>query len=688
MKRRTGRLSIAIGTLAVALALPALALAHLERPSYWPDPAPDTSVSPPAGGEVPSPRSLSSAATGKGPGKVRVVCRGADGRRSLDLLARSVRRAQKRGYALRPSLERKRLSKAKGRRLMRINEKLGERCGYRSIQAAVNDSSNNDRVVVMPGTYRERKSRRAPVNDPRCADLTTTDTSGAKTPSYAYQVTCPNDQNLIYVQGRALAGEAPEPPLQDRHGIPDAGECVRCNLQIEGSGARPEDVIMDGGKKYDSRRADARPAAYAKHVIMRVDRADGFVGRNFLMRGSLEFGFYTEETDGVLLARTKFFWAADYGHLSFTTDHNEIRDCEALGAGDAGVYPGASPETGAQATSFYPDAPRINTVIKRCDLHGNVLAYSGSMGNAVRLTRNEIYGNTAGISTDTISAAGHPGFPADSVEIDNNNIYSNNLDLYGTETPPIEPIVGVLPSGVGVFWAGHNDGKVHDNYIFDNWRYGTQLLAIPDAVVATIDDFEPEGGVDPGISCPTAPYVTTSCNNRYYDNVMGSAPPGFKASRAVADFGNAVGGESGVLPNGIDFWWDEFLGNTGNCWYDNIGPDGTAASITGPGPGIPPDVLPGEPLCESYVGIGDAAKELNLLNCFFARSGGPEETCDWFVLPPRPGTAKARAYERGQAERAERLAASSDAPRVERYFDDLAGRIEAAGLAEPGELDR
>ena len=35
------------------------ASAHIERASYWPDPAPDTSVSPPAGGKVPKARSLS-----------------------------------------------------------------------------------------------------------------------------------------------------------------------------------------------------------------------------------------------------------------------------------------------------------------------------------------------------------------------------------------------------------------------------------------------------------------------------------------------------------------------------------------------------------------------------------------------------------------------------------------------------
>ena len=56
----------------VLLALPGLALAHPERPSYWPDPAPDRSVSPPAGGKVPTIRSLGSAVTGYGPGDVNL----------------------------------------------------------------------------------------------------------------------------------------------------------------------------------------------------------------------------------------------------------------------------------------------------------------------------------------------------------------------------------------------------------------------------------------------------------------------------------------------------------------------------------------------------------------------------------------------------------------------------------------
>ena len=357
-------------------------------------------------------------------------------------------------------------------------------------------------------------------------------------------MTCPNDQNLIYVQGRAIAGDPVVPPLEDRQGIPEQelGQCVRCNLQIEGTGVKPEDVILDAGTDYSGNGVKAKPGGYAKHVVMRVDRADGFVGRNFLTRGALEHGFYNEEVDGVRLERVKFYWAADYGHLSFTSDHNLIRNCEGFGAGDAAIYPGAAPETGSQATDFYPDAPRENTVVKKCDMHGSALGYSGSMGNAVRITDNHIYGNTTGISTDTLSAAGHPGFPADSSEIDHNYIYSNNLDLYRDDAP-IDILVGV-PIGTGVIYAGINDANVHHNWFFDNWRDGVSMFAVPDGAH---HGGGAEGDIFPGVSCPGAPDngLSTSCGNRFHHNSMGLAPEGFKFAHAVGKFGNANTGDEG-----------------------------------------------------------------------------------------------------------------------------------------------
>ncbi|MEO8093067.1 MAG: right-handed parallel beta-helix repeat-containing protein [bacterium] len=669
---------VAATTTAALLALPALALGHLERPSYWPDPAPDNTVSPAAGGEVPTARSLASLATGAGSGDVLVACKGEDGAESLALLRESVDEAHKRGYQLRPSQPKTKLSKQEADQLLQVNATLAQQCQYDSVQGAVFDAGNNDRIAIMPGLYEEPESRSAPENDPTCnPSLLQEDASGDLTPSYEYQVTCPNDQNLIYVQGRAVVGDPVEPPLSDRQGIPaqELGPCVRCNLQIEGTGPKPEDVILDAGSDYDGAGPAAKPGGYAKDVALRVDRADGFVGRNFLMRGAQEHGFYVEETDGVLLDRTKFYWNADYGHLAFTTDHHRVQNCEGFGSGDSVVYPGAAPETGSQATGFYPDAPRVNTVITDCDLHGSALGYSGSMGNAVRITNNHIYGNMTGISSDTLSAAGHPGFPADSSEIDHNRIYSNNLDLY-TEDPPVDSLVGV-PIGTGILYPGMNDANVHDNWIFDNWRDGASLFSVPDAFT---NGGGAEGDIFPGVSCPGAPAngISTSCGNQFHHNRMGRAPNGFRFPSAVDMFGNAHAHDDArpKKPNGNDFWWGElFAGNTGNCWFANTGVDGTAASVTGPGeagrlPGVPPQTLPSD--CATSVGNNDLAKLVYLIEC----GNGPDEDtgptdCDWWELPPQPGTAAAAKTPDGAKAAARELKRSPEARAIKQRVTEL-----------------
>src|SRR4029453_3919620 len=109
---------------AVMLALPALALAHLERPSYWPDPTPDNTVTPAAGGQGPTARPLDSAPRGAGPGDVLVVCKGRRGAQSLADLRRSVRAAHVTGYRLRPSQPKIKLSKHEADRLLTTNSPM------------------------------------------------------------------------------------------------------------------------------------------------------------------------------------------------------------------------------------------------------------------------------------------------------------------------------------------------------------------------------------------------------------------------------------------------------------------------------------------------------------------------------------------------------------------------------------
>src|SRR5437764_8467324 len=95
MRRRE---AIAVAALTCALGA-APAAAHIERAAYWPDPAPDCSIRPCAGGEVPKVRSLSSALKRTPGTTVRVVCQ-AD---SLSWVKRSIARAARDGYDVRPT---------------------------------------------------------------------------------------------------------------------------------------------------------------------------------------------------------------------------------------------------------------------------------------------------------------------------------------------------------------------------------------------------------------------------------------------------------------------------------------------------------------------------------------------------------------------------------------------------------
>jgi hypothetical protein len=99
--------------------------------------------------------------------------------------------------------------------------------------------------------------------------------------------------------------------------------------------------------------------------------------------------------------------------------------------------------------------------------------------------------------------------------------------------------------------------------------------------------------------------------------------------------GQAPDGSS--QPNGVDFWWDQGgldvdPSNSGNCWFDNTGTDGTAASLTGiPSPsGTPPDNLPSD--CDNSPLPGAQHGQVEeLLAC----SGG-DPSCPWFTTPPKP----------------------------------------------------
>jgi hypothetical protein len=532
---------------------------------------------------------------------------------SIQALDASLAEAVSSGYELRPSEPPEQVTAAEADELRDLNARLLELCQYDEIQEAITASGNNDRVVVMPGVYPEPTARAQPTNDPACDGLEEVNDRGQTgANSYRYVATCPNDQNLIAVIGREPGPAPPQPPLDDRHGIPDEGPCIRCNLQLEGSGVGPDDVVVDAGNVDAGNGAPPNPV---KDVALKIDRADGFVLRNMTFRHAREHGVYPHEVDGYRLERFKMFYNEEYGLLAFTSDHGVISDCQASGSGDAGLYPGSAPDTGEEVSA--PDTQRYNTEIRRCDMNHNTAGYSGTAANAVWLHHNDFYDNALGFTTDVFTAAGHPGFPQDSDLLENNEFYDNNFNPYEMNQPEDTEVIPTIPVpvGTGMWIAGGNNNTVRENRFWDNWRRGVMLFAVPDVFVCGPDTGNTQHGCD-------ASEVNTSFRNRFHDNVMGQNRAG------QAD------------PNGTDFWWDQFPGNTGNCWYDNVGKNGTRESLTaspsiGPVAGVSaPGFLPED--CASSVGTTGPAQETELVGCLANFDQGAPTPCSWFTTPSEP----------------------------------------------------
>jgi hypothetical protein len=537
------RITLGFLALLTSLALlPALATGHAERLTFFPDGAQ---------GQRPERRST---------GPSLVVCKPDSAKR----VKRSWRGSSK-------TLTRRR------EYILRI---LDKRCRFRHIQQAVDAARTGDRILVMPGIYKEEPSRKIPVKDPKCEGDGYWEASGdnhqedGRVPTYKHQVDCPNSRNLIAVIGDDL-------------GDPDQVCDRKCNLQMQGMGRKPEDVQIIGDR--------------LKQDVIRADRADGFQLDNVLV----EQGGYNNvdlvETNGFRITRVITRWAKNYGILTFTSDNGLYDRVEAYGNGDSGIYPGSGPEG---------HCARYGIVVQNSVSYGNTLGSSGTAGNGTWYRNNKLYDNSAGVAIDSF-APGHPGMPQDCSKWTDNEIYSNNRNVYEDEneaycnSTPFEArrkevvcpqFQGVV--GTGLMLYGANENVVQNNRIYDNWRSGVRLYWVPAAA---------RGETDP------TKQSDTSNGNRVVDNLFGVGP----------------GGKA--MPNGQDITWDEQ--GVGNCWQDNKTFEGKPLTSD-------PALLPTCASGGSNALVSNPAKTATELPCvqWHPRDNPDPPGCSWFTTPPKPGS--------------------------------------------------
>src|SRR4029453_9016316 len=153
-----------------------------------------------------------------------------------------------------------------------------QRSGYRHLQQAVNQVTQPGMTIaVLPGLYLEEPSQRLPSS--YCANLPAAFArQGYQILSFEQQLQCPNNQNLVAIFNK-----------QD--------------LQIEGTGAAPTDVLFD--------------AAYSKLNAIRADRSNGIYVRNLTTQHTTYNGIYIMETDGLVIDNVVGRWTDEYGFLTF-----------------------------------------------------------------------------------------------------------------------------------------------------------------------------------------------------------------------------------------------------------------------------------------------------------------------------------------------------------------------------------
>jgi len=375
--------------------------------------------------------------------------------------------------------------------LKRLDTQLFQEClahGFRHLQEAVNHVAQPEtRIQILPGLYLEEPSRGD--GDPVCSPL-----KQRPVLSYEEQRACPHVQNWVGIFGLR-------------------------NLQVEGMGAAPGDVVFDG--------------RFEKLNVIRADRSDGIYFRNFTVQGSEFNGLYIMETDGFVIDHMVGRWNDEYGFLTFASDHGLYTDCEAYGNGDSGVYPGGTSDINRNRGN---DVPRYAIEVTRCHSHHNLIGYSGTGGDSVFAHDNEFDANSAGVTMDS-AFPNHPGLPQNHARFERNRIHANNLDYYryvrngtcqrpyaerGVEHGTVCPSVGV-PIGTGLLVAGGDYNFFRDNWVYDNWRAGFMLFWVP-AFIRNENALDKQGD--------------TSHHNRFLANRMGFSPSGQR------------------LPNGTDFWWD------------------------------------------------------------------------------------------------------------------------------------
>lgn len=278
-----------------------------------------------------------------------------------------------------------------------------------SIQAAIDHASPGDTILVAPGEYREHASSR-----------------------YGLRITTDN----LRLIGKVKKGK---------------GEDGK--VRLIANGAQETGVLAaPAGCDYDMNREECEDAIGGEIVDVKDFYIRGFSVEDFPVNG-----IQTRWVDGFKFVRNESANNLNNGIYPTLSANGLVRNNESYGSLDTAMWVAGSE----------------NVRVIGNTLSDSVIGFEITVSNNVRVTHNEIFGNTVGVGLFHPNGAGNPPLPVmENWVIKHNDIYDNNLP----NPASLSTFQGGLPSGYGVLLLGVSDHVIAKNDIENNDGAGIGVL--------------------------------------------------------------------------------------------------------------------------------------------------------------------------------------------------------------------
>lgn len=279
--------------------------------------------------------------------------------------------------------------------------------------------------------------------------------------------------------------------------------------------------------------------------------SDGFTIEGLTVNNPAGDGIRATSVENVTFRAVAVLWDepseenGGYGLYPVGSTGVLIEDSAVSGASDAGVYVGQSSDI----------------VVRGNEVYGNVAGIEIENSTNAEVMDNHCHDNTGGILVFNL-----PELPVKNgirAKVYNNLIEHNNQESFAPEGN----IVGLVPQGTGIMLLASDFNEIHDNIVKDNISVGIAVIHYDSDLIDDYEDAEfdayPEG-------------------NYVHDNVFtnnGQDPQGIAAQLAIAKGLGVNATLPPILWDGcVDGNKDNSSGSLTNCFFNNLGEEGAAAS--------------------------------------------------------------------------------------------------------------